>query len=290
MSIHDRTSSRMRAPRNALRILAVAAGLASLPCALAAQPAMASPCYGDCHPGVVRLGAGVLRYDAPVGVNDQITIGSGGGFVTLTDTTATFTAGDGCTMVTAHQAQCTSAYSIRVRGLDGDDAITNATALNADLLGGTGDDRLTGGSGDDVLTGEYGADVLMGGGGSDTANYDDSAGRTAGVRADLDGAAGDDGGPEDGLAGARDTIGADVENLQGTIKDDVLIGNAGPNVVTATGGHDQIQGLGGNDQLTGRGGGTVNGGAGTDGCVSDLRGLPEQPDTFVGCESTQVMT
>jgi Ca2+-binding RTX toxin-like protein len=272
-----------------VRVVALVAGLAALPTTLSAPPALASPCYGDCKPGVVRVGAGVLRYDAPVGVNDQITIGSGSGFVTLTDTTATFAAGDGCTMVTAHQAQCTSAFSIRVRGLDGDDAITNATSLGSRLLGGTGNDRLAGGSGDDMLTGEAGADTLQGGGGSDTADYSDGAARTTGVRADLDGATGDDGGPEDGPAGARDTMGSDMENLQGTIRDDVLIGNAGPNVIAGGGGHDQIQGLGGNDQLTGRGGGTVDGGANNDTCTSDLRGLLEQPDKFVGCETTQVL-
>ena len=48
------------------------------------------------------------------------------------------------------------------------------------------------------------------------------------------------------------------------------------------GGHDVLQGLGGNDQLTGRGGGTVDGGAGSDHCTSDLRGLLEQADGFAG--------
>ncbi|MBW8486836.1 calcium-binding protein [Actinomadura parmotrematis] len=274
----------------ALRALALTAGLAALPVALAAPPASANPCYGDCKPGVVRVGAGVLRYDAPVGAADQITIAPGAGFLSLTDATATFSAGDGCTMVSAHEAHCTTpAFSVRVRGLDGNDAITNSTALPSSLLGGTGDDRLTGGSADDTLTGETGADVLLGGGGSDTAGYDESSVRV-GVQADLDGAAGDDGGPEDGPAGARDTIGADVENLLGSQGDDVLTGNAGPNVIGGVNGHDQIQGLGGNDQLTGRGEGTVNGGAGTDACVSDLRGLPFGPDTFSGCESTQILT
>jgi Ca2+-binding RTX toxin-like protein len=223
-------------------------------------------------------------------VDDQITIATANGFLTVTDPAATFSAGDGCTMVTPHQAQCTSqnVFSLTVRGLDGNDVITNLTSLNSRLAGGAGNDRLVGGSGDDMLVGEFGADVMMGGGGSDTASYSETSAR-AGVQADLDGATGDDGGPEDGAVGARDTIGADVENLEGTIKDDVLTGNAGPNTLNAVGGHDLIQGLGGDDQLTGRGGGTVNGGAGTDQCTSDLRGLPEQPDTFAGCEVTQIV-
>jgi hypothetical protein len=51
-----------------------------------------------------------------------------------------------------------------------------------------------------------------------------------------------------------------------------------------------VRGLDGDDQLTGRGGGTVDGGAGHDQCASDLRGLLEQQDGFVGCEVTQVVT
>jgi Ca2+-binding RTX toxin-like protein len=192
-------------------------------------------------------------------------------------------------MVSAHEAHCTGVFSLRVRGLDGNDTIINCTSLSAELRGGTGDDRLTGGSGDDLLAGEFGADVLRGGAGSDTVTYSDVTNR-AGVRADLDGATGDDGGTDDGPVGARDTIGTDVENLEGTLQDDVLIGNAGPNILHGgSGGHDQIKGLGGADQVTGRGGGTVDGGAGTDHCTSDLRGFLEQPDTFVGCETTEIL-
>ncbi|MGI8335711.1 calcium-binding protein [Actinomadura scrupuli] len=189
------------------------------------------------------------------------------------------------------QSRCASAAVnyVSVRGLDGDDVITNTTGLTAHLRGGTGADRLVGGTGDDTLTGEFGADVLLGGGGSDTVSYSETAART-GVRADLDGATGDDGGSEDGPVGARDTIGTDVESLEGTIRDDVLIGNAGPNTLAASGGHDLLQGLGGDDEITGRGGGTVDGGTGTDHCVSDLRGLLEQPDGFAGCEITQILT
>jgi Ca2+-binding RTX toxin-like protein len=272
-----------------VRVLGGAAAVAALPCALCIPAAMAKPCYGDCKPGVVRA-EGNLKYDAPVGVADQITITAGNGFFTVTDPTATFSAGNGCTMMTAHEARCTATNIsfIVVRGLDGNDVITDTTGISAHLMGGAGDDRLVGGSGDDLLTGEFGADVLQGGAGSDTADYSETSIRSS-VRADLDGATGDDGGPEDGPAGARDTIGGDVENLEGTITDDVLIGNAGPNVLTAVGGHDLLQGLGGNDRLTGRGGGTVDGGAGTDHCASDLRGLLERPDTFAACETTEIV-
>jgi Ca2+-binding RTX toxin-like protein len=272
-------------------MLGCAAALATVPAVLTAPPAMAARgCYGDCQPGVVRS-AGVLKYDAPLGVDDQITVSVGGGFVTLTDPTATLTVGTGCTLVTPHEARCssTNVWSMVIRGLDGNDVITNSTGLAARLMGGDGNDRLTGGSGDDMLLGGFGSDALQGGAGSDTVSYSEVSNRL-GVRADLDGATGDDGSSEDGPAGARDTIAADVENLEGTIADDVLIGNAGPNTINASGGHDQIQGLGGNDQLTGRGGGTVDGGADTDHCTSDLRGLLVQADTFTGCETTEIVT
>jgi Ca2+-binding RTX toxin-like protein len=111
-----------------------------------------------------------------------------------------------------------------------------------------------------------------------------------GIHADLNGATGDDGSSEDGPAGARDTIAADVENLEGTAANDVLIGNAGANIINGSGGHDQVRGLGGNDQLTSEGGGSIDGGAGTDQCTSDIRLVPGAADAFLNCEVTDVLT
>ncbi|KUL34276.1 calcium-binding protein [Actinoplanes awajinensis] len=273
--------------------LALAQPATAAPPATAAQPATAAVpgCYGDCQPGVVRS-AGVLKYDTLPGIKDQVTVSVSGGFLTVDNPMSTLTAGAGCTLVTAHQARCQAAgtvFSISVRGLDGDDTITNATAIASLLRGGDGNDRLTGGSGADTLNGGFGGDTLQGGAGSDTATYDE-VGNRLGIRADLDGATGDDGSSEDGAAGARDTIAADVENLTGTHADDVLIGNAGANVIDGSGAHDQVQGLGGDDQLTADGGGTLDGGAGADQCTSDTRLVPGTPDTFVGCERTAVLT
>ncbi|GAA3448430.1 calcium-binding protein [Dactylosporangium matsuzakiense] len=270
--------------------LAGAAGFGLVAAALVATPAFAvTGCYGDCQPGVVRS-VGSLRYDAPFGVNDQITISGDSTGLTVTDPAANLIAGAGCTLVTAHQARCASSawITMRIRGLDGDDTITNATAFASDLAGNDGNDRLVGGSGNDTLTGGFGADVLQGGAGVDTASYSDQSDRLA-VRADLDGAPGDDGSANDGPAGARDTIGADVENLIGTLQNDVLIGSAGPNAIDGRGGHDQVQGLGGDDQLTARGGGSLDGGSGNDHCVSTLASQPVDPDTFSGCETTEII-
>ncbi|WP_430780357.1 calcium-binding protein [Actinoplanes sp. G11-F43] len=116
-------------------------------------------------------------------------------------------------------------------GLGGDDYLT----------GDDGNDKLSGGAGDDDLTGGFGSDLTAGGSGVDGVNY---GGRLVPVRADLDGQTGDD-----GSAGERDTIGADVENLYGGWADDVLTGNGGANVIYGSGGADVIRGGGGDDTL-----------------------------------------
>ena len=259
----------------------------------AAHPASAATpgCYGGCQPGVVRS-AGSLRYDTLPGFDDQVTVRVSDGSLVLDNPASTLTAGPGCTLITTHQARCqaaTATFDISVRTLDGNDTITNATAIPSLIRAGDGNDRLIGGSGADTLVGGSGSDTMLGGAGSDTAGYGDMGGRHA-VQADLDGATGDDGGSEDGPAGARDTIGADVENLIGAGADDVLTGNPGPNVIDGAGGHDQIRGLGGDDQLTADGGGAIDGGTGADQCTSDTRLVPGAPDTFLGCERTTVLT
>ena len=267
-------------------MIAAATGVVLLG-ALSLTPTTAPGCYGDCRPGVVRS-QGVLKYDTLPGFNDQVTVFASDLALIVTNPASTMTAGPGCTLVNDHQARCAVAFSISIRTLDGDDTITDATAIPSLLRGGDGNDRLFGGTGDDMLVGGFGGDLLQGGPGNDTAGYAEVSNRL-GVRADLDGATGDDGSSEDGPVNFRDTIAADVENLEGTHADDVLIGNAGPNVIDGSGGHDQIQGLGGDDALTGDGGGSIDGGAGSDHCTSDLRLVPEAPDRFTGCESTSVL-
>jgi Ca2+-binding RTX toxin-like protein len=277
----------------ARRVLAAFAGLAAAGAVAVAQPALAAApgCYGGCQPGVVRS-AGILRYDTLPGLDDQVTVRVSDGFVVVDNPASTLTAGPGCALVTVHQARCEAAaatFEISVRSLDGDDSVTDATAIPALIRAGDGNDRLTGGSGADTLVGGFGRDTLVGGAGTDTASYGDQGGRHA-VQADLDGATGDDGGIEDGPAGARDSIGPDVENLIGAGADDVLTGNPGPNVIDGAGGHDQLRGLGGDDVLTADGGGAIDGGAGADQCTSDTRLVPGAPDTFLSCERTSVLT
>ena len=249
-------------------------------------------CYGSCNPGVVRADSAV-RYDALIGFNNQITITADATTITIADTAQNLTAGTNCTQVTAHEARCTWSpwMTILVRSLDGNDTITNASPYSAQLNGGDGNDTITGGAGNDTLIGGIGADVFHGGAGSDTVSYSGD-GRTNAVQVDLDGVAGDDGGIEDGPAGARDTVGADVENVIGTIYQDVLIGNDGPNALTGNSfgsGGDVIKGLGGDDTLDGSGNGTLDGGAGNDQCTTEIRSQLVDPDRFTSCETTVVV-
>jgi RTX calcium-binding nonapeptide repeat (4 copies) len=125
----------------------------------------------------------------------------------------------------------------------------------------------------------------MGGGlGEDTVSYQ---GAQAPVSADLDGADGDD-----GAAGEKDEIGADVENLVGSLFGDTLVGNVRSNSIRGGGGNDLIEGLAGNDQLFGEAGedtllstdgaaDDVNCGVGTDSADADA------DDALVGCERNQ---
>jgi len=127
----------------------------------------------------------------------------------------------------------------------------NDTIIGSDgsdkIYGGPGNDYLSGWGAIDFLVGGPGADQLYGGADSDIVYYSD---HVAGVLASADGVAGDDGSPGEG-----DTIGTDVEGIEGSAFDDVLTGNAAGNILIGCGGSDRLDGLGGNDELTGDGAG-----------------------------------
>ena len=153
-----------------------------------------------------------------------------------------------------------------------------------DLLSGfEGDDQLFGNAGDDSLYGEAGNDLLIGGAGNDaidgntdtdTVSYTDSPNA---VTVNLDEAAAyqNTGGyshesvllstpvatdTEPGFAiaagtgldgfGTTDTL-RNLENIIGSTFDDVLIGNAVNNTITAAQGNDVLVGNAGNDSLDG---------------------------------------
>jgi Ca2+-binding RTX toxin-like protein len=137
-----------------------------------------------------------------------------------------------------------------------------------DTLIGTGDtNRLMGEVGDDMLTGGFGADFLFGGDGgnpppgpspadgNDTAVYSDSP---VGVTVNLATGRGF-GGTAEG-----DTL-VSIENITGSIHNDVLTGNDVANFLHSSHGDDILKGAGGADILHGNAGNdTLKGGGGAD--------------------------
>jgi Ca2+-binding RTX toxin-like protein len=121
-------------------------------------------------------------------------------------------------------------------GLGGNDTI-NGLAGNDRICGGNGADKMIGGSGADIISGQAGVDV---------AHY---GSRTTGVTVTLDNAA-NDGNSDDGLAGARDNVRADTENVNGGSGADTLTGSGGKNSLAGNSGADVFNGLGGIDTVT----------------------------------------
>ena len=143
-----------------------------------------------------------------------------------------------------------------VRGTRFGDHITGDSSGNI-LLGAGGDDFLFGGDGDDFLFGGAGADRLSGGVGNDWADYSDAS---SGIAVSLrDGA---------GTAGvAKGDLLDGIEWLRGSEYNDILEGDAAPNMIRGGAGNDSIAGHGGNDVLTGQAGADVfifNAGDGVD--------------------------
>ena len=114
------------------------------------------------------------------------------------------------------------------------------------LEGGAGDDQLFGFGGDDVVQGGAGADTLDGGDGIDWTSYIESR---AGVNVNLE--------THRGIGGdAEGDILRNLENVKGSIYDDVLTGDGANNYLDGSGGDDTINGSLGSD--------TIDGGAGID--------------------------
>lgn len=138
--------------------------------------------------------------------------------------------------------------------------VENLTYTGTGAFTGTGDagaNVITGGASDDVLAGRGGNDTLVGGGGIDTASYADAL---SGVDVRLNGGVT----RIDGYGGIDTLIG--IENVIGSIFDDLLIGDAGANVLSGGLGRDTLIGLDGNDILDGGAGlaNTMQGGRGDD--------------------------
>jgi Ca2+-binding RTX toxin-like protein len=128
------------------------------------------------------------------------------------------------------------------------DDVVNAGAGPDLIHGESGNDTINAGRGNDVLDGGLGADALNGGLGSDTATYENA---TAGLTATLDTTL--------GVVNTGEAVGdtyVNIENLKGSIYDDILIGNSIANTLTGDVGNDILVGGDSNDVL--------DGGSGTD--------------------------
>jgi Ca2+-binding RTX toxin-like protein len=127
------------------------------------------------------------------------------------------------------------------------------------LLGGNSEDTLHGGGGNDVLHGGAGRDALYGGSGFDLARYTDAPSR---IVANLGSHFSSGGGDSDTLF--------DVEGLEGTAFDDIILGDDGMNLIRGGAGRDDLFGYGGNDQIAGKEGVDKLHGGGGDDVLSEL--------------------
>ena len=105
------------------------------------------------------------------------------------------------------------------------------------VMGSSGNDHLTGDAGANVIAGGLGNDVLDGGAGFDIASYEgDQA-----VRVDLSKI-----GPQDTRGAGVDTL-SNFEGLKGSLRADILIGDAKDNTLEGGSGNDIIDGGAGTD-------------------------------------------
>ncbi|WP_028721771.1 calcium-binding protein [Patulibacter americanus] len=143
----------------------------------------------------------------------------------------------------------------QVDGGGGNDLLLSTDATGAATLrGGDGDDqilgtrhadRLFGGGGQDTLRGDAGADGLSGGDGTDTVSYADHDQR---VVVTVGGGAGD------GAAGEGDDVAGDVERVDGTTDDDLLVAGPAGTVLNGSDGDDRLSASTGSDVLLGAAG------------------------------------
>jgi Ca2+-binding RTX toxin-like protein len=174
---------------------------------------------------VLQGGAGADQLDGGTGKNIASYLGSSAGVSVYLDA---------------------SKQSLNSGGDAAGDTLANITNLTGSAYADTlvGDDVaniLSGGNGDDILIGGNGADQLIGGDGSDTASYDNTS---VGLTASLANAAMNTG------AAAGDVY-SSIENLRGTIGNDILMGEANSNKIAGLSGNDTLQGGAGADQLDG---------------------------------------
>ncbi|NRA87331.1 MAG: hypothetical protein HRU28_08045 [Rhizobiales bacterium] len=136
-----------------------------------------------------------------------------------------------------------------LRGSNYNDTLVGNEKVNF-IKGGSGADIINAKGGDDFITGGAGADIINGGDGIDHISYYDSK---SAVEINLITGLGKGGDAE------GDTF-INIENIQGSSYDDILIGDGNDN---------QIYSRGGNDSISIKGNDIVSGGEGIDKIIFD---------------------
>ncbi len=236
---------------------------------------------GSSHPDVLAGTGGANRLEGGAG-NDQMWGGSGDDVLAGGAGADRLYGGPGADWITYEESDTGVTVNFSDRTFAGGDAegdviadvenvrgsgyadilIGNAGANRLD--GGEGDDRLQGNGGDDVLEGGAGIDQLEGGAGADRfyggsgTDWVSYQGSDEGVTVNF----------SDGTAGgghAEGDIFVDVENIRGSVYEDVLIGNDRANQLDGSSGADALWGNGDDDILEGGAGAdSLNGGSGED--------------------------
>ncbi|WP_298864741.1 hypothetical protein [uncultured Sulfitobacter sp.] len=187
--------------------------------------------------------------------------------------TNTLEGGRGADTLNGNGGTDTASYSTSSTGVNvslasgyaaGGDALGDVFISIENLIGSRFGDQLSGdataqslegGSGDDLLRGRGGADRLDGGDGTDTASYSDAG---SAVNVSL----------LTGYTAGTDAVGdvfVSIENLQGSVHNDILNGSAVGNTLSGGAGADTLRGYDGDDLLIGgTGSDDLQGGAGLD--------------------------
>ena len=184
------------------------------------------------HPG-----AGPVEIEGSIDGHNQVTYEASPSAVTLTPSAS----GPGL-FGTGGYAQGDTLSNVQyIIGSSFDDILVAEPTVGSTLDGGPGNDVLIGGAADDFLIGGPGADYIDGGGGENGTSYITS---TAGVDVDL----------ATGFAYGGEATGdvlRNIQDVQGSIFDDVLTGTPGLNRIDGGRGDDTINGDGGADYLAG---------------------------------------
>lgn len=148
-----------------------------------------------------------------------------------------------------------------ISGADGNDTIQfiNGVEAPGQVKGGNGDDNILTGEGNDFIIGGQGNDTIDGGIDDEEKNTADYGSSPNGINVNLStGFASNDG------FGNQDIL-RNIQNVQGSAKNDVIIGNNQENYLNGGDGNDDLEGGDGDDVLLGgkgadiiRGGGNID--------------------------------